>query len=616
MLTSIATVSLSGTLERKLSAIADAGFDGVEIFENDLLGFDGGVADAARMIAELGLTCTCFQPFRDFEGLTGRLRERAFLRLDAKFDLMNELRAPLLLVCSSVHPAALGEINRLVDDFGELARRAKAQGVKVGYEALAWGRFVYDHRQAWDVVRRVNHPSLGLILDSFHSLARKVPIDSIKDIDGAKIFLMQIADAPLMNSDFLYWSRHFRCFPAQGDFDVKGYVEAALQQGYRGPLSLEIFNDRFREWSPSQIAADGYRSLVLLKDQARVPPALLPRIEILGVDFLEFAAYGEEVEALERFISALGFAHIGNHRSKRVTLWRHGGVHLVLNSDPNGWARSHWELHGASVCALALRVPQARAALDRAASLNMDTFVQAPAEGELAIPWIRGVGGALTYFTEPDTGLGHWTQDFVPVDGPQSPWQFSLSRIDYFSQTMRVEEFLSWQLHYTSLFDVAKTPTLEVADTAGLVQIQSIESSNGTFRVLLNGSPPSDSLAARFIEGGRGAGVQHIALATDNIFLAAEQASACGLEILPVPPNYFDDIQVRFDLAPELIEQLRRWNVFYDEDNNGSCRQFFSRAFNKRFFFEVIERRGYKGYGLANGQVRLAAQARYKPRID
>jgi 4-hydroxyphenylpyruvate dioxygenase len=617
MQTSIATVSLSGTLDRKLTVIADAGYAGVEIFESDLLGFDGTARDVGRLIGDLGLVCTCFQPFRDFEGLTGTLRARAFERVEAKFDVMAELGAKLLLVCSSVHRDAFGEINRIVDDFAELAERAHRRGLRIGYEALAWGRYVYDHRQAWDIVWRVNHPAFGLILDSFHSLARKIPNDSLEDIDARKIFLIQIADAPLMPMDYLYWSRHFRCFPSQGDLEVADYVRAALRQGYRGPLSLEIFNDRFREWSASQIATDGLRSLILLQDQAHVPPALLPRIQILGVDFIEFAVHGEEVAALGALLASMGFVHVGNHRTKTVTLWRNGGVHLVLNSDESGWAREHWNIHGASVCAIALRVNNARAALDRAAWLNIATFVQAPAEGELAIPWIRGVGGALTYFTEPDHGAGHWTQDFLPTGVAASFPELSFKRVDYFAQSMRVEEFLSWQLYYICLFDVAKNPTVEVADTFGLVQIQAIESPDASFRVLLNGTPPSNSLASRFIQGGKGAGVQYAAFETADIFAAARQASILGLEVLPVPPNYYEDIKARHGLTEEIAATLRRWNIFFDRDEGGEHFQIFTRAFNKRFFFEITERRGNRGYGLANSNVRLAAQARYKPvRVD
>ena len=615
MMNSIATVSLSGTLDRKLTAIADAGYGGVEIFENDLLGFDGSARDVRRMMADLGLVCTCYQPFRDFEGLTGAARIRAFDRAEAKFDVMADLGAELMLVCSSVHRDASGDFERIVDDFRELGERAARRRLRVGYEALAWGRYVYDHRQAWEIVRRVDHPSVGLILDSFHSLARKIPIASLRDIAGPKIFLMQIADAPDLSMDYLYWSRHFRCLPSQGDLPVAEYVAAAVRQGYRGPLSLEIFNDRFREWSASQIAVDGLRSLILLQDRIGTLPPIPPRATILGIDFIEFAAHADQSAELATLFTGLGFTHVGEHRSKDVSLWRQGAIHLIVNRDAAGWAKAHWDIHGASICAIALRVESAEAALERAAALGMATFKQRVAEGELEIPWIRGVGGALTYFTEPDRGLGHWTQDFRWFDGTTEgePASLGLESIDHFSQVMRTEEFLSWQLYYTSLFELIKAPPIEIADTLGLVQSQAVESPDKTFRVTLNGSIGSHTLAARFVQGVMGAGVQHIAFRTDDIFGAAQRASARGLAVLPVPPNYHDDLKARFGLEDALVERLRRWNLFYDRDADGEYFQFYSRAFDKRFFFEIVERRGYAGYGAANSNVRLAAQARYKP---
>src|SRR4051812_914666 len=173
MLTSIATVSMSGTLEDKLQAVAAAGFDGVEIFENDLIAFPGSPREVGTMIRDLGLACTLFQPFRDFEGLPGELRSRAFDRAERKFDVMHELGADLLLVCSSVSPSALPDRPRIVGDFRELGDRAAARGLRIGYEALAWGRHVNDHRDAWDVVRQADRGNVGIILDSFHSLVRR-----------------------------------------------------------------------------------------------------------------------------------------------------------------------------------------------------------------------------------------------------------------------------------------------------------------------------------------------------------------------------------------------------------------------------------------------------------
>jgi 4-hydroxyphenylpyruvate dioxygenase len=614
MLTSIATVSLSGSLDQKLEAIAQAGYAGVEIFESDLLGFDGSPREVGQLIRSLGLVCTCYQPFRDFEGLPGSLRERAFRRAEAKFELMESLGADLLLVCSSVHTQASGDRDTIVADFRELGERAARRGLRIGYEALAWGRHIYDHRQAWDIVRCVDHPAVGLILDSFHSLARRIPLESLEHIPATKVFLMQVADAPAMPMDYLYWSRHFRCLPSQGDLPVADFVATAVRQKFAGPLSLEIFNDRFREWSATQVAVDGFRALAVLQDQAGLEP-LPGKAKIQGIEFIEFAVHAEEALALGQMLAALGFSHVGEHRSKAVSLWQQGEIHVVLNRDLGGWANSHWEIHGPSVCAIALRVDCAQGALARAQALTMETFVQRVAPGELAIPWIRGVGGSLTYFTETDRGTGHWTHDFLPVDSPSAtPAQsLGLVKFDHLSQAMRLEEFLSWQLYYTSLFDVVKAPPVELSDTRGLVLSQAIESADGQFRVTLNGSAAAQTLSSRFVQGTLGAGVQHVALQTSDIWTAVRMAEENGLAILPIPPNYYDDLKARLDLDVEFVERLRVANLFYDRDASGEYFQFYSRAFEKRFFFEIVERRGYTGYGAPNSAVRLAAQARYKP---
>jgi 4-hydroxyphenylpyruvate dioxygenase len=612
MLTSIATVSISGTLDQKLKAIAKAGFQGVEIFEADLLGFDGSPHDVRRMLDDSGLICTCYQPFRDFEGLPDSLRSKALMRAEAKFDLMEALGAPLLLVCSSVHREASGDRSRIVDDFRALGERAARRGLRIGYEALAWGRHIYDHRQAWDIVKQVDHDSVGIILDTFHSLSRKVGVESINEISPHKIFLIQVADAPDMPMGHLYWSRHYRCFPSQGDLPITDFVRTAVNRGYAGPLSLEIFNDRFREWSADQIAADGYRALCQMQDRANAGGRLAPRVRIHGIDFFEFAADADEVSALESLLAQLGFAHVGAHRSKAVNLWRQGSINFVINCDSNGWARKHWQIHGASVCALALQVGSAEAALERAAGLRIETFKERVAAGELAIPWIRGVGGALTYFTEPYRENAHWTGDFIERRVERAA-TLGLTQVDYFSQAMRIEEFLSWQLHYTSLFEVAKAQAIELSDTLGLIQSQPIESSDRTFRVVLNASSANQTLTARFVRGEMGAGVQHIALQTPDIMLAAARAKENGLPTLPVSPNYYHDLRARFALPIELVERLEAANVLYDRDEAGEYFHFFTRAFKKRFFFEIGERRGYQGYAFANTSVRLAAQGRYRP---
>lgn len=616
MLTSIATVSMSGTLEDKLQAVAAAGFDGVEIFENDLIVFPGSATEAGRIIRDLGLTCTLFQPFRDFEGLTGDLRRLAFDRAERKFDVMAELGTDLLLVCSSVSPAAVGDRQRIVDDFRELGERASRRGVRVGYEALAWGRHVNDHRQAWEIVGAADHPAVGLILDSFHSLVREIPIESIGDIDPAKIFIVQLADAPWLQMDYLSWSRHFRNLPGQGDIPVRAFVSALLEIGYRGPLSLEIFNDRFRALPARTVALDGMRALRLSIDEgARAvglvsPSPIPPRVSCDGVEFVEFALTGEEADLFRPMLRTLGFARTGRHRTKAVERWQQGAINFVVNVEDDGFGHSHNVVHGPSVAAVCVRVGDVAQAMTRAHALSIHSFEGRVGRGEMKIPALRDPSGALLYLVEAGDEGEIWARDFVPEDD-DSPGA-GLTEIDHVAYAMSEQDILSWLLYYFAMFDVEKGALVEVPDPLGLVQVQPVASADRRFRILLAGSASSATLSSRLLRRYWGAGVQYLSLATADIFETARRLQELGLERLPVPRNYYDDLQVRFGLDSALVERMAEFDLLYDRDESGDYLQLTSRAFRKRFFFEIVERRSYDGYGAANELVRLAAQSRYK----
>ncbi len=610
MRTSIATVCLSGELDEKLKAIADAGFDGVEIFENDLLSFDGGPRDVARMIGDLGLVCTTFQPFRDFEGLPEPLRERAFARAERKFDVMTELGTDLLLVCSNISPASLGGIDRAAADFHELGARAAKRGLRIGFEALAWGRHISDHRDAWEVVRRADHPQVGLILDTFHTLSRKLPVDSIRAIPKDKIFLVQVADAPLLDMDLLSWSRHFRSFPGQGDLPLVDFMRALEATGYDGVLSLEVFNDQFRAGSPRRTAIDGQRSLIYLRD-AVDPGTLPPRANTAGLEFIEFAVDETTAQELSKFLAALGFHKAGRHRSKAVDLMRQGDINLVINCDKEGFAHTYTIVHGPSVCAIGLKVADVETAMQRAERLLLQSFHQPVGPGEIELPAIRGVGGSLLYFIEPKGELGRvWETEFDLKSTGIADAPAHLTAIDHVAQSMPYEEMLSWILTYCSLLDVEKTPQVDIADPGGLVQSQVVETPDRRLRITLNSSQSPKTQSARFINEFFGAGVQHIAFASDDLFATVRQIEASGVRMLTIPENYYDDLEARFDLAPGLVEDLKGHNVLYDRDSGGEYFQVYTRTFADRFFFEIVERRGYDGFGAVNAPIRLAAQTR------
>ncbi|MCJ2189112.1 bifunctional sugar phosphate isomerase/epimerase/4-hydroxyphenylpyruvate dioxygenase family protein [Novosphingobium beihaiensis] len=618
MKTSIATVSVSGILEDKLRAIAAAGFDGAEIFENDLLSSHMNAREIRAMMADLGLACTMFQPFRDLEGLSGTLRARAFDRLERKLDLMGELGADLLLACSSCAPHSSGEREGILADLHEAGERAAKRGMRIGYEALAWGRHVNDHRDAWSIVRDVDHPAIGLVLDSFHSLSRAIPSSSIGDIRREKLFLVQVADAPVLDMDLLGWSRHFRCMPGQGDFPLDEWAEAIRKTGYQGYWSLEIFNDRFRAGSASRVALDGYRSLQFLAGgiRRRLPLAepLPPRVPARGIEFIEFAANHKEAESLAAMLRALGFRPTGRHRSKDVTRWTQGEVNIVINCEPEGLAHSFEVVHGLSVCAIGIAVDSADRALARADALKIAQFEQTIAQDEWPIPSVRGVGGGLIYFVETASRAAMWAHEFpgeaeAPV--PAVPQHAAI--VDHVAQAMHLEEFLSVLLLYVSLFDMEKTTSIEITDPMGLVNSQAVESPDRAVRFTLNGSLAAQSLSSRFVHHYFGAGVQHIAIRVPDIFGAARSAIEAGVERLDIPDNYYDDLAARWDLDPDLIARMAENDILYDRDGEGEYFQFYTRALDRSVFFELVERRDYAGYGAPNAHIRLAAQARHKP---
>ena len=318
-------------MPEKVEAIASAQFKGIEIFENDLLSFNGTPREARRLIEGAGLETVTFQPFRDFEGLPEPQRAKAFARAERKFDVMEELGCDLLMVCSNVSPDALGGIDRAAADLRDLAERAARRGMRVAFEALSWGRHVHDYRDAWEIVRRADHKALGLVLDSFHVLARKTDLSAIKTIPPDRIFLVQMADAPKLEMDYLSWSRHHRCFPGQGELPIGDFMRALNETGFDGLLSLEIFNDRFRAGSARSVAIDGQRSLIVMLDDLRSTmqasgkvATLPPKATCSGVEFIEFAADGRARIALEQTLAGLGFHKAGQHRSKDVTHWRQG----------------------------------------------------------------------------------------------------------------------------------------------------------------------------------------------------------------------------------------------------------------------------------------------------
>ncbi len=599
----IATVCLSGTLEQKLAAAAQAGFDGVEVFEPDLIGSRLAPRAVRDRAAELGLGIDLYQPFRDFEGVGAARLERNLRRAEAKFDLMEELGASTLLVCSNVSDDAIDDDDLAAEQLHALATRAAARGIRVAYEALAWARHLSEYDHAWRIVETADHPALGACLDSFHILSRGSSLDAIAGIPAEKLFFVQLADAPHLVMDVLQWSRHYRCFPGQGGFDLTDFTARVLDAGYHGPLSLEVFNDVFRQADPRRMAVDAMRSLLMLEESiaaARARRTLPSAPQLRGYAFVELAVEPASVGETQRLLHAMGFTQTAQHRTKPVTLWLQREVRVLLNAAAPA---------SAGVAAIAVESSDPDRSARRAEALLAPVLDRQRGPGEADLAAVAAPDGTSVFFCGSDERLeaGRWLADFeslAPVGDPPAP---ALERIDHVALAHPFDYFDEAALFYRSVLGLEPLESLELAAPTGLVRSRAVTNGDGSVRLALNvpvlphGSAP-------------GTGSQHVAFACSDIFGVAERMRGRGFAALAIPDNYYDDLAARADLEASLIAAMRDLRVLYERDQTGELLHFYTPTVGGRLSFEVLERRGgYAGYGAANAPVRMAAQRGISP---
>ncbi|WP_425245575.1 bifunctional sugar phosphate isomerase/epimerase/4-hydroxyphenylpyruvate dioxygenase family protein [Streptomyces sp. NEAU-NA10] len=603
MRTSIATVSLSGSLTEKLTAAARAGFDGVEIFENDLLASPLTPEEIRARCADLGLGIDLYQPMRDIEAVPAEEFARNLRRARAKFALMNRLGADTVLVCSSVSPLAEDDDALAAEQLGRLADLAQDFGIRVAYEALAWGRHVSTYDHAWRIVETAGHPALGTCLDSFHILSRGTDpkdLEGIEDIPGDKIYFLQLADAPLPAMDVLQWSRHHRCFPGQGGFDVAGLLRHVLRTGYDGPLSLEVFNDVFRQAEAGPTAVDARRSLLMLQEEAGLGSLPAPVVPT-GVAFAELVT--PDAEPVSALLGSLGFARTARHRGKPVELWEQGEARVLVNTGPAALphprrSTGRTPVDGTCLAAVGLESPDPAAAARRAEALLAPVLPRRRAAEDAPLDAVAAPDGTELFLCATNRpGLPNWRADFEDV--PHTPAAPAAARIDHLSLTQPWHHFDEAVLFHRGVLGLDARESVDVADPYGLLRSRAVTTADGGVRIPLTvGAAPADDTAH----------ARHIALATDDVVAAARRFTEAGGRLLRIPANYYDDLAARFEFADGELETYRELGILYDRDAHGEFRHCYTRTVG-RVFFELVQRDGgYQGYGAANAPVRLAAQ--------
>lgn len=615
MRTGIATVCLSGTLKEKMQACAIAGFDGIEIFEQDLVTSPLSPEDVRKLAADLGLGLDLYQPFRDFDGVSPDLLKANLRRAEAKFRLMARLGMDTILVCSNVATATIDDDGLRAEQLAQLANLAGDHGVKVAYEALAWGKYVNDYEHAYRLVEMVDHPNLGTCLDSFHILSRDWETSHIEAFNPERIFFVQVADAPKLSMDVLSWSRHYRVFPGEGQFELAKFMGHVVRAGYTGPVSLEVFNDVFRQSDVERTAVDAMRSLIWLEEQSaewlagtegtpgngaalrrRYPMELatLPKVnEPAGFNFAEVKA--DDTEQLEKLLGQLGFAFEGRHRTKDVQLWTMGQARVIINEQ----AARHAE---PAIAALGFDVDSPVIASARAQQLKAPVVARKVQADEEVFQGICAPDSTEIFLCQgsPD-GTAAWTSEFG--EGLEHPSAGASAVIDHVNLAQPWQHFDEAVLFYTSALALEPQPFAEVPSPSGLVRSQVMQTTDGAVRLVLNLAPIQQARSEV-----RKTYQEHIAFAVDDLVATARAARERGLEFLQIPANYYEDLDARFDLEPGFLATLQELNLLFDRDADGEFLHFYTATVGS-VFFEMVERRGgYNGYGAPNAPVRHAVQ--------
>ncbi|WP_415854933.1 bifunctional sugar phosphate isomerase/epimerase/4-hydroxyphenylpyruvate dioxygenase family protein [Sinomonas sp. G460-2] len=657
MRTGIATVCLSGTLEEKLRAAAKAGFGGVEIFETDLVTSSLSPEDVRRLADDLGLGLDLYQPFRDFDSVPDELYRANLRRADAKFKLMGRLGIDTILVCSNVGTASIDDDALRTEQLHGLAELAADHGAKVAYEALAWGTYVNDFEHAWRIVDDANHPNLGTCLDTFHILSRGWDTAPIEGIPGEKIFFVQVADAPKLSLDVLSWSRHYRVFPGEGQFDLPKFLGHVARTGYAGPVSLEVFNDTFRQSDVERTAVDAMRSLIWLEertaqhlaasaaDAAGVAPSpaqlaqasrayampltTLPQVAPpSGLNFAEIKAAdgGAATAELERLLGQLGFQPGGEHRTKPVSLWTLGDARIVLNRQQARGVEP-------GISALGFDVENSVAAVARAVQLKAVPVPRTSQANEEVLQAVQAPDGTEVFLCQ-DT---FWTQEFgsgegdargepddegvagiaepasgeaaggaIPVAPTQGDHTLAAARIDHINLAQPWQHYDEAVLFYSSVLALSPQPSQDVSSPAGLVRSQVMQTEDRSVRLALNLAPwvQADSVRGTV----RDTFQEHIAIVVPDLVATAKACRARKLPFLAIPENYYEDLDARYGLDPEFLATLRELNLLYDRDADGEFLHFYTATVGS-VFFEVVQRiGGYDGFGAPNAPIRHAVQ--------
>lgn len=330
-----------------------------------------------------------------------------------------------------------------------------------------------------------------------------------------------------------------------------------------------------------------------------------------GFEFIEYAA--PDPAALGRLFESLGFSAVARHRHKEVMLYRQGNVNFIVNAEPRSFGQNFARRHGPSVCAIAFRVKDALAAYERAIELGAWGVESNPGPMELAIPAIKGIGDSLVYLVDryPENAWGRtiYDVDFVPLPGFEAFWEGSapaprgagLTEVDHLTHNVHRGRMGEWADFYSRLFEFREARYFDIEGKLTGLKSKAMTSPCGKIRIPINESADDRSQIQEYLDAYRGEGIQHIALATEDIYKTVDTLRAAGTRFLATPDTYYERLDARLPGHGEPVAALRDRAILIDGGPDGGLLlQIFTETVIGPIFFEIIQRKGDNGFGEGN----------------
>lgn len=325
-----------------------------------------------------------------------------------------------------------------------------------------------------------------------------------------------------------------------------------------------------------------------------------------GFEFVEFAA--PRANVLEPVFEMLGFSRIATHRSKRVSLYRQGGINFIVNEEPKSDAAYFADEHGPSACGMAFRVADAHKAYRRALQLGAQPVDIPTGPMELRLPAIKGIGGAPLYLIDRyGDDLSIYDIDFTYLDGvDRHPEGCGLTEIDHLTHNVYRGRMNHWSRFYENIFNFREVRYFDIKGEYTGLASRAMTAPDGRIRIPLNEEASQGTgQIEEFLMAYNGEGIQHIALATDDLLESWDRLHANGVPFMTAPPDtYYEMLEERLPGHGEPVAELQARGILMDgstaEGDPRLLLQIFSETLIGPMFFEFIQRKKDDGFGEGN----------------